>query len=414
MSAPREAEAIPFSKIKRERVEWLVPDRVPLRAVTVLFGVMGQGKSMLACLIAAQLSRGELGAPGVTLMASAEDSTTATIKPRLEAAGADLDLVRTVTLRREGLDEGITIPDDMPELARLVEETGARLVVIDPLSAHLPVSIDSYKDQSVRRALAPLHRLADEHGVAVLAILHPNKGSNADPLFRIGGSGAFPAAARSVLLFARDPDEGEEEAGTRRILAHVKCNVGPQAPSLVYDMEPILIPAHGDEPEVDTARFRFVGESQHRGFDLLNPPDEDERPAIEEAADFLSEFLASGERPSKDVKRGAKADRIAPRTLARARKQCGVKIRAEGVPRTTFWSLPASCANPLGTTVVPTPLARLETPLEQAGLGAAGASVVPSTESGTTELDSFDSDPVQEELDYYRERVLVVGDEPKA
>ena len=65
----------PASGIHRERVEWLERGRVPLRMVTVLAGVGGLGKSQLACLWAARN-------PGVTLIATAEDSPSTTVRPR--------------------------------------------------------------------------------------------------------------------------------------------------------------------------------------------------------------------------------------------------------------------------------------------------------------------------------------------
>src|SRR6266498_1540414 len=80
--------ATPAAKIQREAVEWLEPGRVPIGLVTVLAGVGGLGKSQWTCLLAARLSRGELGDPGVTLIATAEDSPSTTVVPRLEALEA--------------------------------------------------------------------------------------------------------------------------------------------------------------------------------------------------------------------------------------------------------------------------------------------------------------------------------------
>jgi hypothetical protein len=239
----RRALAIPASHIHREQVEWLEPGRIPLRMVTVLAGIGGLGKSQLACLYAA-------ANPDVTLIATAEDSPSTTVRPRLEAVRADLDRVRFVSIKTsEGIEDGIAIPDDMEELEQLVAETHARLVVVDPLVAHLPMHIDSHKDQSVRRALAPLYRLAEAHNCAVLALLHLNKATGLAPLMRLGGSGAFGNAARSVLLLDRDPDDPDGEEGNQRVLAHIKCNVAPLAPSLVYGVRPISLPATEDDPE---------------------------------------------------------------------------------------------------------------------------------------------------------------------
>jgi len=46
------------------------------------------------------------------------------------------------------------------------------LVVIDPLMAFLSEKTDSYKDQDVRRALAPLAALAERTRAATLIVRH--------------------------------------------------------------------------------------------------------------------------------------------------------------------------------------------------------------------------------------------------
>jgi AAA domain len=328
----RRAVATPASRIHREQVEWLEPGRIPLRMVTVLAGIGGLGKSQLACLYAASNR-------GVTLIATAEDSPSTTVRPRLEAVQADLERVRFVSIKTsEGIEDGIAIPDDMEELERLVAEAEARLVVVDPLVAHLPMHIDSHKDQSVRRALAPLYRLAEAHNCAVLALLHLNKATGLAPLMRLGGSGAFGNAARSVLLLDRDPDDPDGEEGNRRVLAHIKCNVAPLAPSFVYEVKPILLPATDSDPEVETSRLELIGESPHNGRALLATASEEERTALDEAVEFLLAELGDGERHNAgEITKAAARIGINYRTLRRARKAVGAGSEKEGFGGDGAW-----------------------------------------------------------------------------
>jgi RecA-family ATPase len=135
-------------------------------------------------------------------------------------------------------------------------------VVIDPLMAHLPAEVNSWRDESVRTALAPLYRMAEERDCSVVIVLHMNKARGADPLHRVGGSIGIPGAVRSALLLARDPDDPDGERGNRRVLAHVKSNVSELAPSLSYEIEPVLLP--GDD-RIETARLRLLGESERSG-----------------------------------------------------------------------------------------------------------------------------------------------------
>jgi hypothetical protein len=340
--SPRRAVATPASEIRRERVTHLDPGRVPFRMVTVLAGNPGLGKSQWSCALAARVSRGEHGRPPATvLLLTAEDSWSMTVRPRLEAAQADLELVRFVSIATEEGEDGLTIPDDGAELERLVAEHRVELVVVDPLVAHLPSGVDSHKDQSVRRALAPLHRIADEHGCAIVALVHLNKAQGLAPLQRLGGSVAFGAFARSVLLLDRDPDDPDGDEGHQRVLAHIKCNVGPLAPSLLFRVAPILLPAADGNPETETSRLDPIGESNHNGRSLLAVANEDERSAVDEAVAFLEAELGVGvRRPAADLQREAHRIGITDSTLRRARKRLGVETAKADFNRGWEWWVP--------------------------------------------------------------------------
>jgi AAA domain len=326
---------IPASQVQRERVEWVWPERIPLGAVSLLVGDPGLGKSMLHCSVAARLSQEGKR----TIMTTAEDSLAAVVRPRLEAAGADLEQITFVRVSDEGGEDGLLLPDDVQDLEVAVEEEQAVFVAIDPLTAHLPGSVNSWRDQSIRLALAPLHLMAERRRCAVQAILHLNKGLSSDPLRRIGGSIGLPAAARSVLLLARDPDDEEGDEGTRRVLAHVKTNYGRLAQSLAFDIEPRLLPALNGNPEVETARLVELGESEHRAEALLGRADPEERTAIDEAVMFLEQELGDRTMDAATVQKNARSLGISPRTLDRAKARAGVAAeRVGGIGEDGRWT----------------------------------------------------------------------------
>lgn len=334
----RRAHALLAEQVRRERVTWLegMEGRIPRRSVSLLVGDPGLGKSLLSLTLAADVSR----AGGFALLATAEDSLSATARPRLEAVGADLGRIGFIQLWEDGYPDGLRIPDDIAELDRLATESAADLVVIDPLMAHLPAEVNSWRDQSVRLALAPLHGLAERRECAVLVLAHLNKSMSSDWLRRVGGSVGISGAARSVLLLARDPDDADAEQGRRRVLAHVKCNVGPESDSLLYEIEPVLIPANGTEPEVETARIVGRGGSDHNAERLLSTRgDPDERSAMDEAVAFLVEELGSRVMDARMVKRAAGDFGISPRTLDRAKQRVGViSERVGGVGSGGHWT----------------------------------------------------------------------------
>jgi hypothetical protein len=327
---PDGAYAISAADVTPSRVEWLWPGRVPLSMLTLLVGDPGRGKSLLTCLLAGEVSRDG----GTVLMATAEDALDAVVRPRLEAAQADLARVRFVQLRRDGVEEGIVLPDNIGELSELIERHDARLVIIDPLGAHLSGAVNAHRDQDVRRALAPLYRLAQEKGCAMVVVAHLNKAQGADPLQRVGGAHAITGAARSVLLLAPDPDDPEGERGSSRVLAQVKSSVGKEAPSLRYEIESIVLPG---DAQIHTAALRYRGESEHDGRALLSTVDDETRSRAEEAEAFLVGELAAGAVPQKELFREARAAGIADKTLRRAKERLGVKSEKSGFEGGWVW-----------------------------------------------------------------------------
>jgi RecA-family ATPase len=275
---------------------------------------------------------------------SAEDSPEATVKPRLEAVGADLERVFLLSMRRDGFEGDLLFPDDIAALTDAVAEKRPELVTIDPLMAHVGASVDSYKDHSVRRMLVPFARIALEFRCAVLIVLHLNKGGGTEVLQRLGGSVGFMGAARSVLLLGRDPEDPDGKSGSRRVLAHAKSNVSAVRPSAVYEIQAHIVEATDDQPAVLTARLVWLDESDYEADELLDPAPspEAETSRLNEAKRFLREFLSDGPRLSQDVKQAADEAGISQKTLRRAREQLGIVIRQVGFPAMTEWELPES------------------------------------------------------------------------
>ncbi len=88
-----------MSEIQPEPVRWLWEGRIPLGKVTILQGEPGVGKSTLAFDLAARVSRGsdmplvrghDSVIPGNVVIFSGGDELADTVRPRLDAAEADL------------------------------------------------------------------------------------------------------------------------------------------------------------------------------------------------------------------------------------------------------------------------------------------------------------------------------------
>ena len=116
-----------------------------------------------------------LGDVGGVVIISAEDGLADTIRPRLDAAGADACKIVAISTvpDGEGNERTISIPEDIATIERAIQRVDAKLVIVDPLMAFL--SGKANYDQDVRKALTPLARMAEGTGVAVLVVRHLNK-----------------------------------------------------------------------------------------------------------------------------------------------------------------------------------------------------------------------------------------------
>ena len=335
----------PARAIEAESVRWGWQDRVPLGMLTLLVGPPGLGKSTLTLELAARVSRGQMaghlaGGPAPVAVATAEDALAAVVRPRLDAAGADLDIVHLVAVRRDGETGLLALPEDLPALEAQCQAAGVRLLVIDPVVAHMPATADSYRDQHVRRVLAPLAGLAERCGLAAVGVMHLNKRSEGDPLTRVNGSIGFSASARSVLLVAPDPDDPD---GPTRLVAHAKCNVGPIATTLRLRIEGREVVAR-DGTSIRTSGVAWCGEAPGvTAADLCQAPvAEEEKSALNEAIEAIEGIVAPGPIPVADARKALRAAGITDRTADRARGRLGVRARPTGYQGAWRWHPPAS------------------------------------------------------------------------
>lgn len=327
-----------LADVEAAEVEWLWTDRIPLGRITLVAGRPGCGKSMMTADWAARVSRGRDWPDGTrcprgsVLLLAAEDDLADTIRPRLDAARADVTRVvamqgiRLQSSDGTHLERVVTLADlDMIEAA-LDTLDDCRLIVIDPIGSYLGGSTDSHRDNEVRAVLAPLGAIAARRGIAVVVVCHTRKsGSATHADDAILGSVAFNGIARSVLHVLADPDDEDRR---RKLLLPGKCNIAAPAPGWAFTVDG-RPPAVAWGERIEQSADDMVQATARPG----RPPE-----ARQVAAEWLRAALAAGPRLASDVTEEARhVEDIAPATLRRARTEIGAEAYRPTPGRGPWW-----------------------------------------------------------------------------
>lgn len=330
---------IRLNTVEPKPVTWLWPGRIAIGKLTMLSGDPGLGKSLLTIDLSARVS---IGAPwpdsldraplGGVVMLSAEDDPADTIRPRLDAAGADCSHISLLSgISRSDPEEDeqflatFNLARDLGALEQAIDSTpGCRLVSIDPISAYCG-GTDSHKNADVRGLRAPLSELAQRRQVAVVGVNHLNKSAAGGPaMYRTMGSLAFVAAARAAWAVVKD-----KEDPTKRLFLPLKNNLAADVAGLSYTVvEQNGVPclAWSPDPVSITADEAMALERPDGRAHERN-----------ETMDWLRAALADGPLTCKEVERQAKEAGLAWRTVKRVKRDLKVVARKEGFGPNGGW-----------------------------------------------------------------------------
>ena len=340
-AAPR-AIITRLGDIESRPISWLWPGRIALGKLTLIAGDPGLGKSLITASLAAIISRGDTwpvdGSPapiGDTILLSAEDDAADTIRPRVDAAGADCNRIHILQAVQYSNEKGekaqrmFSLADDVAILKNaLADLPGCRLVVIDPISAYLGET-NSHNNAEVRGVLAPLSDLAAQHNVAIVLVHHLNKNSGGAALYRAMGSLAFTAAVRAAHIVGRDKNNPE-----RVLIIPTKNNIGKNKDGLAYSIKS----NENDQPviEWEPELVKMTADEA-----LAVQATNEERTDTNWAVDLLESILADGPMPAAKVKEEAKQAGVTDKALRRAADKLGIKPKKIGYRSGWVWVLPA-------------------------------------------------------------------------
>lgn len=320
---PGQGITVNMADVGVKSVQWLWADYVPIGKLSILEGHADRGKSTAVLDIAARVTRGlpmpdsSKGKKGGVVILSAEDDLSDTLRPRLEAAGADLSRIEVlVGVKGKGPTAVSPTLMDLSAIEDAVKQVRARLLIVDTLADFFGAA-SLGNAQTVRTILLPLGQLASRLRLAVLLVRHFTK-TGKTLTSRGMGSHAVLAVSRSAMFIDRDPDrEG------RLILAVFKSNLAAIRPSSL---------AFGFVSDTGTVKIEWHGRSDWTAEALCAATNESEKAGgmRRVAQRFLEAALEAGPRSSKEITDEANARGISTRTLERARK--GLKLKPVKTP----------------------------------------------------------------------------------
>lgn len=227
-----ELKILNMDEIPATEVGWLWYPYIPYGKITIVHGDPGDGKTMMILQLASILSRGDKlpcddteREPIRIIYQTAEDGLGDTIKPRLLAANADCTQIKVI----DESEAALSMLDERIEQA--IIETGAKVIILDPVQAYIGAQIDMNRANEVRNVLSQLGRVAEKHGCAVILVGHLNKVHGGKANYRGLGSIDFQATARSVLIVGRLKENKEV-----RVVAHEKSSLAPEGEPIAFEL----------------------------------------------------------------------------------------------------------------------------------------------------------------------------------
>ena len=314
-----ELQMIKMSEIQSQEVAWLWYPFIPYGKLTIVQGDPGDGKTTLVLNIAAKLSKGEgidremkLTEPLTVIYQSAEDGLADTVKPRLEAAGANCENISVI-------DESIKSLSMIDErLEEAVIRTKAKLLILDPIQAYLGGDMDMNRANEARDMTKKLAALAEKYQCAIVLVGHMNKAAGNKAAYRGMCSIDFFAVARSVLLVGRV----EGEANIRAVV-QIKNNLAAFGRPKAF--------------ELSEDGFHWLGDYEITADEVLGgiAPKANK---LEQAKRLLREVAETNNAmQSNEIFNLAEEQGISRRTLENAKKE--LSIRAKRINNSWYWEL---------------------------------------------------------------------------
>ena len=313
-----------YSDVKAVPVRWIWYPYIAIGKITLLQGDPGDGKSTMMMNLIAELSRGgatpdgkALGRPQRIIYQCSEDGSKDTIKPRLEACGADC---RNIAFINEEVYSGLTLDDE--RIRDAIIEFKPQLVVIDPIQSYVENDSDLQIAVKARKLMRRIGIWASTYDCAIVLIGHLSKRESSKDLYRGLGSIDMVASARSVLHVERDPSDRDV-----RIVKQIKNSLDTVGEDLVFEIRP-------------ETGFRWLSRTalQKSGTTIASVVEEIPKNKKERAAFLIKKMLTDGPVEAAEIRKTMLEYRIGEKTMNDAKKELGIKPFRK--MRVWYWEMP--------------------------------------------------------------------------
>jgi AAA domain/DnaB-like helicase N terminal domain len=312
----RRPDLVTLSSVEAKPVPWLWSPYLAYGMINLLSGEPGCGKTFLALAFAAALTVGRIPYigepchPHDVVYLSIENSPEYVVRPRFDSLEGDPNRLHVLqgAVTGEGPKarrEGVRL-SDIPLLESALKQTNARFLVVDPIQSYLGGEVDMHRSNETRPILDGLATLAQKYRACLLILRHFAKSTSGSPINRGLGSIDLTGAARTELHAGRRDQQSA--------MVHAKTNIGEIGESIGF--------------EIKAGVFRWTGATSISALDLAaSGMAEEDRDAINEAAQYLADTLKGGAKPAGEIFTEAKDLGLSTASIRRAKLRLGVKSR---------------------------------------------------------------------------------------
>ncbi len=329
---------------------------LPIGMLSSILGEPGIAKTYLLVDVAARVSTGQplpiYGKPtetvgkGWVIYITSEGVPDKILKPRLHAAGANMDEVTVI----KGVFTGdsskfqlLDIQTHLPALQNMIlrERKAAQrdcaLVVIDPIASFVSARTNLNDMAQTRQALDSIARFAEEANISVVVAIHPNKDETKKLMSRASGSVQMSAAVKSAWVVVGPK---EDDPPNLRYFAPYKINIAPfdRQETLPFVLEDASF--EHDENSFEVAKYRNESLARVDIERMVNPRANEGINMASKARALLKEQLKDGPKSGNDLIRMGEDAGIGSATMYKAKTDLGISDAPAGCGRPWMWFFP--------------------------------------------------------------------------